>query len=308
MIMMICRKIRTVINRPSSVGVRILHLLSPFLNDSNYLKLLFPLEAGYPLNLEAPETFNEKLQWLKINYRSDFLHRYVDKYEAKNVIREKVGEQYVVKNLGIWDSFEKINFDVLPEKFVLKATHDQGSTIVCDDKSKLDLNKLKRFFTKRLRQNHFYLSREWPYKIIQPRILAEELLEDLKIKDLWDFKFYCFHGVPKIMYISMGRQEKDVSLYYYDMDFNPLNISRPGFKEAEKILDKPKNWNLMIYLARKLSANLPHVRVDFYEVNGEVRVGELTFFQGGGMMPFYPKKWDYILGNWIDLKRVELER
>ena len=301
MINIFFRKLKTVIKEPKWIFVRILIKISPIFRDDIYLKLLFPLRTGYNLNLENPQTYNEKLQWLKINYRKPIMTTMADKYEAKHFTERFIGKEYVIKTYGVWKTFDEIDFSKLPNKFVLKTTHDSGGVLICKDKSNFNLNKAKRKLTKHLNTKNYFITREWPYKNIKPRIMAEEFLEDCIKADLWDYKFYCFNGEPKIMYISMGRQSNHVPLYFYDMDFNLLDIQRPNHKMDDMVIEKPECWDKMIELASKASKGLPHVRVDFYYINGKVLSGEYTFFQGGGMMPFIPHEWDYIFGNWIDL-------
>ena len=306
MIHTIIQKTRTVINNPVSVPIKLLNKLSPLIPDRAYLKMLFPLEVGYKLNLENPQTFNEKLQWLKLNYRKRELTRMVDKYEAKGFAAELIGEEYIVKNYGVWDSFDDIDFDSLPNQFVLKTTHDQGGVVICKDKSKFDYEKARKKLTKHLKFKHYYLTREWPYKNVKPRILAEELLIETKLGDIWDYKFYCFNGVPKIMLIATDRSKGDVRFDYFDMNFNIIDLQQGG-KRSDRIFEKPENFDLMISLASKLSVGLPHVRVDFYDINGKVLFGEMTFFDSGGMARFTPIEWDYTLGNWIDLSQIKIE-
>lgn len=305
MLKIFIRKIRTVIKDPKSVLVKALYFVSPIFSDRIYLKMLFPLKAGYKLDLDNPKTYNQKLQWLKINYREPEMSRMVDKYEAKEYVKEIIGEEYVIKSYGVWNSFDEIDFDTLPNSFVLKTTHDQGGVIIVKDKKDFNKIKAKKKLEKHLKSQHYYLTREWPYKDVNPRILAEEYLTNESIGDLYDYKFYCFHGKPEVMYISHGRHSDICYFDFYDMGFNHLDIDRRGYPQSNKQLKKPENWDLMIELAEKLSKNVPHVRVDFYNIQGHIYIGEMTFFQGGGMMPFYPQQWDYTFGNWIDLDKIE---
>lgn len=295
------RKIHTVINNPKSVIIKVLYFISPLLADKLYLKILFRLRLGHKLDLKNPTTYNEKLQWLKLYYRKPIMTKMVDKYEAKQLIKDMVGEQYVVKNYGVWNTFDEIDFNSLPSQFVLKTTHDQGGVVMCKDKSKFDFKNARKKLNKHLKRKHFYLSREWPYKDVSPRILAEEFLNSKGDMSFKDYKFYCFNGTPKIMYVSMGKEQGRMTFDYYDMDFNLFDIQRPSIPNSGVKTEKPEDFELMIQLAKIISSNFPHVRVDFYEIQGKVYVGELTFFQGGGLMPFIPEKWDTILGNWIDL-------
>lgn len=298
------QKIKTVINNPASVPIKLLYALSPLIGDKIYLKMLFPLKTGYKLDLDNPKTYNEKLQWLKLNYRKPELNNMVDKYEAKIFAASIIGEEYIVKNYGVWDGFDDIDFDILPNQFVLKTTHDQGGVVICRDKSKFDYATAKKKLTKHLKFKHYYLTREWPYKDVPPRIIAEELLVDNNKGDIWDYKFYCFDGVPKVMLIATDRSKGDVRFDYFDMDFNQIELQQGGEKSC-RVFEKPVNFDLMIELASNLSKNLPHVRVDFYDINGKILFGEMTFFDSGGMAEFEPEKWDYTFGSWIDLESVE---
>ena len=299
------RKSTTVINKPMILPEKGVYLLSRVLDDQTYLKILFFIKAGYKLNLNHPKTYNEKLQWLKINYRKSIMTKMVDKYTAKDFASEIIGEKYIVTNYGIWDSFSEIDFDKLPQSFVLKTTHDQGGVVIVNDKYNFDIKAASQKLNKHLKVEHYYLTREWPYKNVKPRIMAERLLVSEKQLNISDYKFYCFHGEPKLMYISHVDRKKIKYLDFFDMDFNRLDISRPGFIQSDISYQLPKNWQLMKDLARKLSMDFPHLRVDFYNVEGRVYLGELTFFQGGGMMPFEPMKWDKILGDWIDLSSIK---
>ena len=301
----ISHKTKTVLRNPKSVLIKALYFTSPLFSDRTYLKMLFPLNLGYRLNLDNPKTFNEKLQWLKINYRRPEMTQMVDKYEAKEFASKIIGDEYIVKNYGVWDSFDDIDFENLPEKFVLKTTHDQGGVVIVKDKNNFDKQAARKKLQKHLKVKHYYLTREWPYKDVKPRILAEEYLIDDSVGDLYDYKFYCFHGKPEVMYISHGRQSDVTYFDFYDMDYNHLDIDRRGYSQSNKNIKKPDSWELMIELAKKLSKDMPHVRIDFYSISGKVYLGEMTFFQGGGMMPFYPEKWDYTFGNWIDLERIK---
>lgn len=278
--------------------IKLLYFISPIFDDKTYLKLLFPLRTGYKLNINKPQTYNEKLQWLKLNYRDPLLPKLVDKYEYKLYVDKVVGSQYVVKNFGIWDSFDDIDFELLPNQFVLKTTHDQGGVVICVDKSQFNLQSAKKKLKRHLRKNLYYAFREWPYKYIKPRIIAEEYLAETSVEGLKDYKFYCFNGKPEIMYISSGRQSDVTSFGFFDMNFKVLNIKRPHYKQFNDY-DKPKRWSEMIDLATTLSAGQPHVRIDFYEVDDRLLLGEYTLFQGGGMMPFYPFEWDLKMGNML---------
>lgn len=299
------RKFKTVVNNPKALLIKLLYSVSPLLPDALYLKLLFPLHTGYKLNLENPKTYNEKLQWLKINYRKPMMTTMVDKYEAKNYARDIIGDEYIVKTLGVWDDFEQIDFDLLPSRFVLKTTHDQGGVVIVHDKNNFNKEEARKKLTKHLKFKHFYLTREWPYKNVKPRIMAEEYLENTGIGELRDYKFFCFHGEPKLMYISHGKEIGKLYLNHFDLDFNKLDISRANYPKTSLDCEKPTSFELMKDLAKEISSNLPHVRVDFYEILGKPYLGELTFYQGGGLESFTPLEWDYKLGSWLDLSKIE---
>lgn len=297
------RKFRTLRNKPELLIIKNLYRISPIFPDIIYLRILFRLSVGYPLELESPRTYNAKLQWLKLYYRKNLMIRMVDKFKAKEFITEVVGCRYVVKSYGVWDHFDDIDLSKLPDSFVLKTTHDQGGVCIVRDKSEFDIESIRKSFERRLKKNHFWLSREWPYKNVKPRIMAEELLIDDNQSDLADYKFYCFDGKPKVMYIAQGRQEGHCTFDFFDVNFNKLDIKRPNYPNTEGDISKPKLWDEMIEVSQKLSEGLPHLRVDFYISNDRLFVGELTFFQGGGMMPFEPEAWDYIMGDYIILPK-----
>lgn len=281
--------------------IKALYLISPLVPDKIYLKILFPLRTGYRLNLKNPITYNEKLQWLKLYNRDPALPDRVDKYEYKVWAENIIGSEYVPKTYGLWTSAEEIDFNSLPDRFVIKTTHDQGGVLICKEKSEFDEKYARKMLKSHLRRNLYNMMKEWPYKEVKPRIMAEELLSGFDGDDLFDYKFYCFDGEPRYMYVSRGRQSAHTPFYFFDMNFNPLSIVRPGHEPDDFSIEKPQNWELMIKLARKLSYGQPHVRIDFYNLNGKVKVGEYTLFQGGGMMPFIPEYWDYELGKWLNL-------
>lgn len=305
MLKVFLRKIKTMVRKPKMILIKILRLISPFLNDKVYLKLLFPLSVGYQLDLNNPSTYNQKLQWLKIYYRNPILSKMVDKYEAKHSVSNLIGEEYVIKNYGVWNHFDDIDFDKLPLKFVLKTTHDQGGVVIVKDKFSFDMKKAKIKLTKHLKFKHFNLSREWPYKNVVPRIIAEEYMEDPNTKDLKDYKFFCFDGKVKALFIAAERQSgSEVKFDFFDRDFNHLDIVQ-SHPQSNVSHTKPDNFDKMIEIAEKLSNGVPHVRVDLYAISDRIYFGEFTFFHHGGLVPFTPKKWDYTFGSWIDLNVVK---
>lgn len=271
-------------------------------SDEKFLKKLFRVRMGEELNIENPQTFSEKLQWLKIYNRHDLQTKMVDKVEAKKYVAELIGEEYIIPTLAVYDTPDQIDFESLPNQFVLKCTHDSGGVVVCKDKSTLNKDEVRAKFGKWLKTNYFYQNREWPYKNVKPRIIAEQYMEDESGYELKDYKWFCFNGEPKALFIAAdrGKENEETKFDFYDMDFNHLPFTN-GHPNASKLPRKPKGFDKMKELAAKLSVGEPHVRVDFYDINGCVYFGELTFYHWSGMVPFEPKEWDYIFGSWIKL-------
>ena len=205
---------------------------------------------------------------------------------------------------GPWNHFDEIDFDALPNQFVLKCTHDSGGLVICRDKKTLDMTAANKKINESLRRNYYLHTREWPYKNVKPRILAEQYLEDEKTKELRDYKFFCFDGEPKVLFVATDRQSKqeETKFDFFDMEYNHLDI-RNGHPNADVPPEKPRAFEGMRALAAQLSKDIPQVRVDFYEVNGQVYFGELTFFHWSGKVPFEPTKWDGVFGEWIRLPK-----
>lgn len=304
MIQVIVRKIKTIIHEPKVVFLKALYFFSPLINDIPYLKMMFPIRTGYKLNLDHPKTYNEKLQWIKLYVRNPEMTLMVDKYEAKKFAGKIIGEEYIIENYGVWNSFEDIDFDSLPSKFVLKTTHDQGGIVIVPDKKKLNKKEAKKKLNKHLKLKHYYLTREWPYKDVKPRIIAEKLLEDGTNNQPIDYKYYCFNGEPKAVLIATERDTGNPKFNYFDIDYNELDFEQGG-KRSRNTLQIPKSHLEMIKLSKKLSKEYPHVRVDFYEIKEKPLFGEFTFFDAGGMGRFEPFEWDRIWGDWIDLSKFQ---
>lgn len=282
------------------IYIALLYRFSRLFPDKIYLKLLFKLKLGYTLNLEKPQTYNEKLQWIKLYDRNPMYSMLVDKYEVKKYVSAIIGEKYVIPTIGVWDSVDNIDFNSLPQQFVLKTTHGGGScgVVICKDKTVLDVEACKKKLTKAMKQNIFLHHREWPYKNVVPRIIAEEYMADCN-GELNDYKYYCFNGEPKMFFIATDRRT-EVHFDYFDMNFNHLPFEQGG-PNSPKELQRPQNMEEMMNIAAKLSQNIPHVRVDMYNVDGRIYFGELTFFDSSGFAVFNPQEWDYILGSWINL-------
>lgn len=256
---------------------------------------------GYPLNIDNPQTFNEKLQWLKLNDRNPEYTKMVDKYEAKKYVASIIGEEYVIPTIGIYENVEDINFDSLPDQFVLKCTHDSGGVVVCKDKSKLDLDACKRKLKKGLKANFYYQNREWPYKNVKPQIIAEQYIED-ETGELRDYKLMCFDGKVKCSFTVQNRfKSGGIKVNFYDRNWIKLPFSR-HYPNSEDDLPMPTNYELMIRLAEKLSKNLRFARIDLYNVNGKIYFGEITFYPGSGWEEFTPFEWDKKLGDFINIE------
>lgn len=271
-----------------------------FLPDRAYIQLYYFAQFKKFCNLRNPKTYNEKLNWLKLHDRNPDYPKLVDKYEAKKQVARIIGEEYIIPTLGVWDSFDEIDFDALPDQFVLKCTHDSEGVVVVRDKKKLDFPAAREKLTHALSQNFYYMGREWPYKNLKPRIIAEKYMEDHVDGELRDYKFFCFDGEPKAMFVASDRTDHGVFFDYFDLDFNHLDICQK-YPNAAKSIRKPDNFEKMIELSRKLTKGFPHVRADFYEVDGKLYFGELTFYHFSGFMPFQPEKWDGIFGDWLKL-------
>lgn len=281
---------------------KLIRIVAPYLPDALYLKLLFKHRVGHKLDLDNPKTYNEKLQWLKLNDIHPEYTQMVDKIEAKKYVASIIGEEFIIPTLGVYESVDDINFDKLPQQFVLKCTHDSGGIVVCKDKSKLDIEQAKTKLRKGWRQNYFKYNREYPYRNLTPRIIAEVYMEDEKTGELRDYKFFCFNGEVKALFIASDRMTsgEETKFDFFDAEYNHLPFTN-GHPNAKTRLEKPVQFELMKKLAAKLSQNIPQVRIDFYEVNGKVYFGEITFFHWSGMTPFDPIEWDYKFGEWIKL-------
>lgn len=284
------------------------------LSDEEYLKMVFPLIMGKPLNLEEPKTFNEKLQWLKLYNRKPEYTMMVDKYKVRAYIAEQLGEEYLIPLLGVWDNPDDIDFDALPDQFVLKCNHNSGlGMCICKDKSKLDIKKVKKELRKGLQEDYYMKWREWPYKDVPRKIIAEKFMSnsakintinnvyEVSENDLNDYKFMCFDGQVYCSFVCSERFNGDgLKVTFFDKDWNVLPFER-HYPKSRKTIRKPENYDKMIAFSEKLSKDIPFVRTDFYEINGNLYFGELTFFPGSGFEEFTPESADEELGDWIRL-------
>ena len=296
------QKITAYLKKPEEFFLGILTHFGTWLPDALYLKIMFRLKMGYSLNLKAPKTFNEKLQWLKLYNRKSEYTKMVDKYEAKKVAEEILGKEYVIPTLGVWDRFEDIDFSTLPDRFVLKTTNGGGGSgvVICRDKKNLDKASAAERLNASLEASIYKHLKEWPYKDVKPRILAEKFMVD-ESGELRDYKFYCFNGEPKVFLVASERFSGHRTYFdYFDMDGNHLPFTQGG-QNNPVIPTLPSTFEEMKKIAKKLSQGIPHVRIDLYSVDEKVYFGEFTFFDSSGFEKFTPKEWDGIFGSWVVL-------
>lgn len=284
--------------------------LYDFLSDETYLKFMYRIRMGKKLNLKNPQTFNEKLQWLKLYGRKPEYTIMADKYAVRKYIADTIGEEYLIPLLGVWDNPDDIDFDKLPDQFVLKCNHNSGlGMCICKDKSKLDINKVKKELKKGLEQDYYLTAREWPYKNVPRKIIAEKYMEEKPDTGLNDYKFFCFNGIPKLILVCSDRFSNDgLCEDFYDTDWNLLNLRRPDTSNSKQPQKQPQRFGDMLRLAAVISENIPFARVDFYEIKGKIYFGEITFFPASGLKRFTPEEWDLKLGKLIDLSKTAMEK
>lgn len=271
-------------------------------SDLVYLKVAFRLHMGKRLNLTNPQTFSEKMQWLKLYDHNPEYTKMVDKYAAKEYVAERIGEEYIIPTIGVWDKTEDIDWNSLPKQFVLKCTHDSGGLVICRDKDTLNRKAAEKKLNKCLKRDYYKIWREWPYKNVPHRIIAENYIEpDPEINDLPDYKFFCFNGEPKYCQVITGRNET-MSIDFFDSEWNHQPFHEPhNYPFAKQMPVKPAHFDLMINLARRLAENKSFSRIDFYQVRDQVLFGEITFYPTTGMGGFDPEEYDMAFGKMIQL-------
>lgn len=300
------RKIKNAINLWGSNKNEFFFALVQNLNflffDKFYLQLLFRCKMGYKLNLKNPKSFSEKLQWLKLYNRNPLYTTLVDKYAVKEYVAKIIGEEYIIPTLGVWDDANEIDFDSLPNQFVLKTTNGGGGDVViCKNKEEFGKDFAIKHLNKGLKKSIYKKLREWPYKNVKPRIIAEKYMED-ESGELKDYKFFCFDGCVRCLQVDYDRFiEHHRNIYDLNWEKMPFSIEYPS--KDGVVIDKPDNFDEMNRIAQMLSKNNPHVRVDLYDVGGKIYFGELTFFHGSGYEKFTPKEWDYKFGEWLQLPK-----
>lgn len=273
-----------------------------FYDDKEYLRARFKRRMGYYPDLQEPKTFNEKINWLKLNDHNPKYTIMADKFEVKKFVSGQIGEEYVIPILGVWEDFDSIDFEKLPNQFVLKCTHDSGSVVICRNKESFDKDYAKKKLEKRLKMNYFWPDREWVYKGVKQRIIAEKFVSDGH-DDLIPYKIFCFMGKPKIIQVIQGDKTSNESIDYFDEKWNLLDL-RQNFPNSQNHISKPNELIEMLKLASKLSKGIPFVRVDFYVIYGHVIFSEFTFYSDSGAERFYPDEWDRKLGDLIGLEEV----
>ncbi|MEI6258811.1 MAG: ATP-grasp fold amidoligase family protein [Deltaproteobacteria bacterium] len=296
--MTLIEKTKKIIKSPQWFLLQVIQKFNSLFTDKIYVKVVFWLQVGKKLNLNDTQTFNEKLQWLKLYDRRPEYTKMVDKYKVKKHVASLIGEEYIIPTLGVWNKFEEIDFEKLPNQFVLKTTHDSGGVILCKDKSLLDINAAKLLIDRLLKRNFFYITREWPYKNVTPRVIAEKYMVDESGIELKDYKIFNFNGKAKIIQVDFGRfTEHERNIYTSNWDFIDAQIQYPNNPKHQ--IDRPKQLEKMLELAAILSKDLPHVRTDFYSVEDQIFFGELTFHHGSGHEKFTPESLNNDLGKCI---------
>lgn len=278
------------------------------LSDEKYLKIKYRAKTKKKLKLDNPETFNEKLQWLKLYNRKSSYTLMVDKYLVRDYIKNEIGEQYLIPLLDVWNSPDEINFDELPERFVLKCNHNSGlGMCICNDKSGLDTEAVRKELKQGISQNYYLTGREWPYKDVPRKIVAEKFLES-DSGELIDYKIHCFNGVPRFILVCRDRfAESGLTEDFYTPEWERMQLKRPDIPNASTQIPKPEKLDEMLRLAEKLSGEIPFLRIDFYFVKGKIYFSELTFYPASGFEGFDPPEWDKLFGEWLELPEGRLD-
>lgn len=281
---------------------KFIYKILSILPDSIYLKLQYRYNTGNKLNLKEPTRYNEKLQWLKIYDHNPHYTELVDKYLVKKIVSKKIGRNYIIPTIGVWDTPKQININSLPDQFVLKCNHDSKSVYVIKDKSKVDFEKILYSLDESLKTNHYYYGREWPYKNVKPLVFAEEYKED-DSGGLLDYKVMCFNGKPMFVQLHQGRFTDNYTQDFFDSNWNHQSFNQIGEVSSKNLPPKPVFLEEMLKLSEILSESIPHVRIDWYYADNQLYFGEYTFFDASGYFDYVPDEYNYILGDYIDLPR-----
>lgn len=298
--------INAIFKNPERKLLRLVYKFSKIIPSKTYLRWVYYLKNKEWLDLNNPKTYNEKINWLKLYDRNPLYTKLVDKFSVKQYVADIIGEDYIIPTLGLWDKPEDIEWDKLPNQFVLKTTHGGGNNgvVICKDKTKLDRSLAVQLLKKAMKQNIYKRLREWPYKNVPRKIIAEKYMEDLSTGELRDYKFFAFDGVVKALFIATERSSGNVKFDFFDSDFNHLDLVQ-SHPMSGKTYQRPVCFEEMKKVAETLSKGLLQVRIDLYEINGRVYFGEYTFYHHGGVVPFHPYCWDQMFGSWIDINRIQ---
>lgn len=277
--------------------------ISHYMPDSLYLKQFYKVYMNEKLDLRNPRSYNQKLQWLKLYDRNPLHTQLSDKYFVREYVEQRIGSKYLVPLLGVYSSFDEIDFSSLPNRFVLKTTHDSGGIVICDNLEKFDRVAAASKLNAHLNRNYYYWGREWNYKNIHPQIVAEKFLEDTEHNDLYDYKFMCCEGHVKCCLVGSKRFKSGLNLTFFDLDWNVMPFNR-GYPRSTDPIAKPKRFDDMVQLAEKLSHGIPFVRVDLYAIDDAIYFGEMSFHPGSGIAAFTPVEWDYRIGEWLNLEKA----
>ena len=287
-------------------------LFRVFLNmmdDKTYLSLRYRYATGKKIHWNNPKEFNEKLLWLMVHDHNPKYKVLVDKFEVKKYIAQLIGEEYVIPLLAVGERFEDIDFDSLPNQFVVKCNHDSGGIVICKDKSQFDYEAAKNLINSHLDKEFYRITREWPYRDIKRKVIVEKYMEDQNNEsggELRDYKFYCFNGEPKFLYLSQGLTNHETAkINYVSLEWEKEEFYREDYKQFDVLPGKPTNFEKMIDLAKVLSQGFPFVRVDIYEINQKIYFGEMTLYPGAGITEFFPDKWNAVLGDYIDITQMK---
>nr|WP_319271816.1 ATP-grasp fold amidoligase family protein [uncultured Draconibacterium sp.] len=275
------------------------YIVNHFISDRLFIKYQFKNRLNRFPDLKNGQSFSEKIQWLKLNYREETMSCCADKYKARDYVKDKVGEKYLIPLINVYENYKDINFNLLPNQFALKATHGCGWNIICKDKTKISASELKAKLKTWQNENYFYRGREWVYKSLYPRFICEQLILDKYGQDPLDYKIFCFNGKPTYIQIDFNRFGNHTRAFY-DLNWNKQNFSILHPISDEE-LEKPKNLNELIDVAKKLSENFPFVRVDLYNPDNKIYFGEMTFYPGNGCVPFLPREHDFEFGTLLQI-------
>lgn len=300
------KKLRKLIKHPIGCLIMVIGFEKfKFIPDKKYISIMYRYFMDKKLDLKNPKTFNEKLQWLKIYNRQPEYTVMVDKFLVREYITQKIGSEYLIPLIGVWNCTEDIDFESLPEKFVLKCNHNSGTGMyICKNKSNANWSEIKKNLDIGLHEDYFYLGREWPYKNVPRKIIGEQYMVDESGSELKDYKVMCFNGKPKLIELHQGRFTNHQTQDYYDLDWNKTNISQGNistFGKSDIVAPKPDTLDEMLELSKVLSEGIPQVRIDWYSINGKLYFGEITFFDGSGFDPYDNPQDDLLLGSWIQL-------